>query len=113
MTHPRKTSPTTRTRVTARTRIRTTTSLNNNNQGQQWGKPPFQQFIPPYSGPASEVNVCRRYNDKICERNQTNCVIMTNLGPLRLYHVCNFMTKKNGTTEMRKGYHPRLDHKLL
>jgi hypothetical protein len=68
-------------------------------------------FIPAYAGPPTQSNICRRYNDKVCERHHTNCTLNTKMGLLRLYHVCNFMEKKNGKFELCKGYHPRMDHK--
>jgi hypothetical protein len=79
-------------------------------QGQQ-ARSGQQGPVPPYSGPPTEVNICRRYNDKTCERNHTNCVIVTKYGPLRLYHVCNYTETKSGKPELCKKYHPRMDHK--
>jgi hypothetical protein len=87
-------------------------------QQQQWGQPGQQGPrggqqgpVPPYSGPPTEVNICRRYNEKTCERSHTNCFITTKYGPLRLYHVCNYTETKAGKPELCKKYHPRPDHK--
>ena len=64
------------------------------NKGQHQNK----QNIPPYSGPPSEKNICKRYNDKQCSNNHTNCTIKTKIGILRLHHLCNSMVLKDGNT---------------
>ena len=77
--------------------------------GNGGGTPP----VPNHSGPPSEMNVCRRFNDGNCQNHFSNCVISTQKGPLRLYHLCNYMCKKNGNSKMEMclNRHARVDHK--
>ena len=65
-----------------------------------------------FNGPPSESNICKRFNEKGCYSHWSNCVLATGGGPLKLYHVCNLMVKKDGgKSELCLGKHPRVDHK--
>ena len=65
-----------------------------------------------FNGPPSESNICKRFNEKGCYSHWSNCVLTTMGGPLKLYHVCNLMVKKDGgKSELCLGKHPRVDHK--
>ena len=65
-----------------------------------------------HNGPPSESNICRNFNEKGCYHHWYKCVLATRGGPLKLYHVCNFMVKKDGgKSELCLGKHPRVDHK--
>jgi len=68
---------------------------------------------PTISGPPSESNLCRRYNEKSCQNHFSACSISTQNGILKLYHLCNFMCQKDGNVkkELCMGKHPRVDHK--
>jgi hypothetical protein len=79
---------------------------------QGWGGPPWggQNLRP--NGPPSETNICRRFNEKGCMHQWFNCVLATKSGPIKLYHLCNLMVKKDGgKSELCLGKHPRVDHK--
>ena len=66
-----------------------------------------------FNGPPSESNICKRFNEKGCYSHWSNCVLTTMGGPLKLYHVCNLMVKKDGgKSELCLGKHPRVDHKV-
>ena len=65
-----------------------------------------------FNGPPSESNICKRFNEKGCYSHWSNCILATSGGPLKLYHVCNLMVKKDGgKSELCLGKHPRVDHK--
>ena len=81
-------------------------------QQQQQAKQQQAVTIPNFSGPPSEFNICKRFNEKKCPMDHTNCTIRTKVGILRLYHVCNSMVQKDGN--IKKTYclekHPRVDN---
>ena len=65
-----------------------------------------------FNGPPSESNICKRFNEKGCYNHWSNCVLSTSGGPIKLYHFCNMMVKKDGgKSELCLGKHPRVDHK--
>jgi hypothetical protein len=92
-------------------------------QGQQGGQKgrwtPAGNFsyssfpLPPpeFSGPPSEKNICRFYNEKTCNNTYNTCVKSSPYGPFRLYHLCNHTEMKNGKNEVCAGKHAKLDHK--
>ena len=83
------------------------------NRGWQGGpQQGWNAQVPRFSAPPSEANICRRFNEKGCQRTWQNCVLNTSSGPLRLYHLCNFSVKKDGgKADFCLGKHPRVDHK--
>ena len=88
-----------------------------NNQNN-WQKGPQNQQqprqIPNHTGPPGDNNICRRYNEKRCPNHYSSCVLsMPGRPPIRLWHVCNMMVKRDGKTasELCKERHPRQDHK--
>ena len=83
------------------------------NRGWQGGpQQGWNMQVPRFTAPPCEANICRRYNEKGCQKTWQNCVLNTSSGPLRLYHLCNFSVKKDsGKSEFCLGKHPRVDHK--
>ena len=84
-------------------------------QGGWQGGQGFQQHWAQnlkFNGPPSESNICRRFNEKECGNGWFGCGIRTKVGPLKMYHLCNLMVKKDGgKSELCLGKHARLDHK--
>ena len=78
---------------------------------QNGGGGPWAQFLR-FNGPPNESNICRRFNDKQCPNSWFGCGIRTQKGPIKMYHLCIMMVKKDGgKSEFCLGKHPRQEHK--
>ena len=89
---------------------------NGANKGGQKGPRSFQaqQNQKPLFAPPNEDNLCRRFNEKRCPNHYADCTLrLTGQQPMKLWHLCNYMVKKDGktTAELCKEKHPRMDHK--
>jgi len=67
---------------------------------------------PRFSGPPSAENICRRFNEGKCQNQASSCVVPNTRPPLRLYHLCNWLIKKDGEkkSELCKQRHRRINH---
>jgi hypothetical protein len=81
-------------------------------QGGGGGQGPSgrQQGQAAFSGPPNEKNICRRFNEKTCSNHWSACSITTKFGPLKLYHLCNFLKRDNGKQELCLEKHARADY---
>ena len=92
---------------------------NNGNGANKGGQKSHQNFQAqqaqkPLFAPPNVDNLCRRYNEKRCPNHFADCSLrLNNQQLIKLWHLCNYMVKKDGknTAELCKEKHSRLDHK--
>jgi hypothetical protein len=60
-----------------------------------------------YATAPSEKNLCRKYNDGGCPNHHARCSFMGKFGPMKLYHLCNFLKRENNEQKLCMERHAR------
>jgi uncharacterized membrane protein YgcG len=77
---------------------------------QNRGGPPSGFFGGPQRQPSPNArNLCRRFNEGTCNNHYSACSFMGKFGPVKLYHLCNFMKRDNGEQKLCMERHSRVE----
>jgi hypothetical protein len=59
--------------------------------------------------PPSEKNLCRKYNDGNCPNPHGRCSFPGEYGPVKLYHLCNYLKRDNNENKLCMERHSRAE----
>jgi hypothetical protein len=62
-----------------------------------------------YMAPPSEKNLCRKYNDGNCPNPHGRCSFPGKYGPVKLYHLCNYLKRDNNENKLCMERHSRAE----